>query len=96
MPVYVCVYISPIYMFSVPERNSVRKALYKLLLHLFCEILSCSPLAHSAFPGAVPRVCCQTCDVIAGAVESWRGRQGRSFTSSVFLHAREDLFFCFA
>lgn len=51
-----------------------------------------SPLAHSAFPGAVPRVCCQARDVIAGAVESWRGRQGRSFTSSIFLHAQEGLF----
>lgn len=45
--IYVCVYISPIYVFSVPERNSVKKALYKLLLHLFCEILSCALLLRT-------------------------------------------------
>lgn len=91
MYVFVNIHVS-VCVFSVPERHSLRKALYKLLLHLFCSVLPCTHLSFTAFPEAVLRLCCQAHDVIAGAVESLGGRQGRSFTENIFLHAQEDLF----
>lgn len=73
----------------------MRKALYKLPLHLFSHIFPVLSSLSLCLPQACAKglqVCCQTCDVIAGVLESWRRRQSRSSTSSIFLCAQEEQF----
>lgn len=90
---FIYIYIYPIFIYLVPLKDTLWGKLCTSSHCIYFPTFSlCSPLSHSAFPRAVPRVGCQTCDVIAGALESWRGRQGSSSTCSIFLCAQEELF----